>query len=460
MGWGIRGQFGHESGAMIAGALAATTLVMLFAPHLSSLGGARAAAMMTVAIGLGGSMTYGQTVGLTHDAELIGHWGALRWGMLGLFVKGGLWIGFAATFLGMGLGAVRYTAREMALLMAALFVLSLVGATLINAPFDPAEKQLPWIYFSDHWHFEPDRDLKPRQEMWGGLLLALGALVLYTRGLRRDRLAGRMALAGILAGGLGFAGGQSVQAFRRWSPEVFTEGYLAPYAEVLQHVNWWNTMETTFGVIFGAGLAIGLWWNRHLIRTDDPPPAVSIAPRGEALLVALHLALLLIATFADLSGIAGHVDLYVDHGLLMAALPLIGIVGGRAWPYLLLLPVTAAPIVGKTVRQVCYRTDLIDLTVGWITLVALPVVLMTAVAALLIRRSSRDIPPAAGPVMAVCLLATTWVYFALNTVIFEFAWPWNETWTTRTPHQAIFAGCTGLLTVAAIFHLVRTARAT
>ena len=32
-GWGIRGQYGHETGAMIAGTLAALTLVLLFIPN-------------------------------------------------------------------------------------------------------------------------------------------------------------------------------------------------------------------------------------------------------------------------------------------------------------------------------------------------------------------------------------------------------------------------------------------
>ena len=50
-------------------------------------------------------MTYGQTVGLTHDTALIGNWAALRWGMLGLAIKGSVWIGFAGFFLGLGLGS-------------------------------------------------------------------------------------------------------------------------------------------------------------------------------------------------------------------------------------------------------------------------------------------------------------------------------------------------------------------
>ena len=104
MGWGIRGQYGHETGAMLAGLLVALVLVYLFGYHLSSLSAARAVALATVAIGFGGSMTYGQTLGLTQDAPLIGNMAALRWGLLGTFIKGSIWIGYFGLFLGLGLG--------------------------------------------------------------------------------------------------------------------------------------------------------------------------------------------------------------------------------------------------------------------------------------------------------------------------------------------------------------------
>ncbi len=104
MGWGIRGQYGHETGAMLAGLLVSLTLVLLCCPQLNGREAMRAVAWATVAIGFGGSMTYGQTVGLTHDRELVGNTQALLWGMLGLSIKGGLWIGFSGVFLGMGLG--------------------------------------------------------------------------------------------------------------------------------------------------------------------------------------------------------------------------------------------------------------------------------------------------------------------------------------------------------------------
>src|SRR5262245_44461089 len=117
LGWGIRGQYGHETGAMMAGALVGSVLVLLFCPRLGSLSAARAVGWCTVAIGFGGSMTYAQTIGLTHDQSMLGNAAALRWGMLGLALKGAIWIGFAGVFLGMGLSGVRYRARELLLLM-------------------------------------------------------------------------------------------------------------------------------------------------------------------------------------------------------------------------------------------------------------------------------------------------------------------------------------------------------
>ena len=46
--------------------------------------------------------------GLTQNKALIGNWEAWRCGMLGLGLKGAVWIGFAGLFFGMGLGGVRY----------------------------------------------------------------------------------------------------------------------------------------------------------------------------------------------------------------------------------------------------------------------------------------------------------------------------------------------------------------
>jgi hypothetical protein len=447
MGWGIRGQFGHETGAMIAGVLASLTLVMLFIPDVSSLSAARAAAMMTVAIGIGGSMTYAQTVGLTHDRGVIGNWEALRWGLLGLFVKGGLWIGFGGAFLGMGLGGKRYRPLEIAIVMAALLGLMFLGIWLINSPFDPANKVLPRIYFSANWAFEPGRDLKPRREKWGGYVLALLGLMAYTRLVRADRLAARMAVVGFIAGGLGFPAGQCVQAFHAWRPEVFTDGPLSAFNDYFRYFNWWNMMETSFGLVWGGIMTLGLWLNRRLIFIDNAPVPVTISPPVEVLLCTTHLILLLTAEFLRRADGGRFLATYVEYGLVMSWLPLIGVVGGRFWPYLMLLPVVAAPICGKTLRATSYEAQQLSQGLGWLLLVVIPLACLSCAAVWLIRKGIAG--QSAKSFAAVTLLLTTWLYFGLNTVFFDFAWPWQE-WTGRTPNQIIFGVCAVVLSFAAV----------
>ena len=201
MGWGIRGQYGHETGAMIAGLLVSLVIVQSVRPHAPAAWAMRAAAFGTIGVGFGGAMTYGQTIGLTQDAALVGNWAALRWGMLGLSVKGAMWIGFLGACLGMGLGSVRYRARELCLLMLALVAVAFAGMWLLNEPHDPARRVLPRLYFSASWYWRPDvADLQPRREVWGGLLLALTALGGYAGAVRRDQLALRLLGWGLLGG--------------------------------------------------------------------------------------------------------------------------------------------------------------------------------------------------------------------------------------------------------------------
>ena len=95
MAWGIRGQYGHETGAMMAGVLVGFVMLLLHGRHLPTLWSARAISLFALGISVGGSMTYGQTVGLTHDTPLVGNVEAYRWGMLGFGHQGrGLdWLG-------------------------------------------------------------------------------------------------------------------------------------------------------------------------------------------------------------------------------------------------------------------------------------------------------------------------------------------------------------------------------
>ena len=127
---------GMRRARCIAGVLVSLVLVVRLAPTAALLPAARAAALGTIAMGFGGSITYGQTIGLTQNGPVIGNVSALAWGMLGLAVKGGLWIGFAGLFLGLGLGRRRFGWLEMAAIAAAGVAIFFLGVWLINTPYD------------------------------------------------------------------------------------------------------------------------------------------------------------------------------------------------------------------------------------------------------------------------------------------------------------------------------------
>ncbi len=470
MGWGIRGQYGHETGAMIAGALVGLVLTFFFCPTVNSLFTARAVAFMTVAIGFGGSMTYGQTVGLTHDAELIGNKEALQWGFLGLFIKGGIWIAFAGAFLGIGLSRVKWRPTEIASMLVAMVFFLFLGLFLINQPFDPANRELPNVYFSDQWFWEPDKaDLKPRFERWGGLFLALVSVVCYAAFIKRDKLAQWLALFGFLAGGFGFSLGQGVQAYHAWNPEVFQTGWLSGgvMGTIFSKFNWWNMMETTFGAIFGAILALGVWLNRGLIQTEPEDESVELSAGNEWMLIGVHIVALITWNFYGYQAF----DMFADHAITMGLLPIFGIVAGRFWPYLLALPIVILPIAGKTIRHLVFDNPKMDqllavlayplnklspdthtsvvqfvsetparlAALGWIVYGVIPVGLALLIA---LRQVKAARTGQTGRSFARwALLFSAWVYFCLNFGFFEFSWPWAplEEWTGRTPNATLFA---------------------
>ena len=446
MGWGIRGQYGHETGAMIAGVLVASVIGLLFCRGQSSLFAARMVALTAVGISFGGSMTYGQTVGLTHDADLHGNWASLRWGMLGLFVIGGIWVGFAGVLMGVGLGGKRYRPLEMLLLFLALMGLYFLGLYLLNEPFDPAARRLPRIYFSGDWYWQPDKaDLVPRRECWGGLLLALAGLWAYVAFWKGDAIARNMGLFGFVFGGIGFPAGQSLQAYHSWNVADFRQGW---FSGIEPYMNWWNTMETTFGAILGLGLGLGVWLHRKQLpkRTADH---VELTPAVESILLAGHVAVIAAWNFISFAAL----DHVADHALTMGLLPLALIVGGRYSPYLMSLPVVALPICGKTLRELSYEHDLIPQAYGWLFLFALPMTILLVAAIVLARQGQREENGERGAngqsFSRWSLLLASWTYYALNFAFFRFPWPW-ESPTSRTPSAIIFGVCLLLLTLACV----------
>jgi hypothetical protein len=140
-------------------------------------------------------------------------------------------------------------------------------------------------------------------------------------------------------------------------------------------------------------------------------------------------------------------DVVADHALPMIAIPLVGVIGGRLWPYLLSLPIVALPIAGKTLRQLSYYEPTIPPLAGWLVYVVIPLLAVTAVALVLARQWDRR--PSAALFSRWALLVTTWLYFGLNYAFFQFPWPW-QAWTGRTPNAIVFAICSLILTLVAL----------
>ncbi len=420
MGWGIRGQYGHETGAMLAGVLVGFTLLLLFGRRLNPRTAITAIAMLTVGIGIGGLETYGQTIGLTQNKGMVGNSAAFLWGELGLFTKGGLWIAIGATFFGSALSGRGWTLKHILSVLGIMMATFLIGQRLLNMPFDPEAHRLPLLNFSADWRWTPDATLdvlKPRQERWGGLLFAWLALMSYRGYVQQDRLAVVFGCVGFIAGGIGFAGGQLWQAGHAWFPDVYKQ----VFGQVDALVNWWNIMEMTFGSVWGAALAGVMYRYRGELR-DYPVTDAKEVPAGLVyVLVGVHCALLYVWTFCSFPWF----DAVADLGIPMTVIPLVMVIaGGLRGAALVALPVTGLPIMAKTYVALCVDASKFPQLSGFAWMIILPLVLLTGAISTRQGKSS--------PLLATGLTVVTLVYYWLNFAFFDFPWPWQPA-TGRTP---------------------------
>ena len=155
LGWGLRGYIGGGPfGAMIPGAMVALAIGMLldFRQGFTAI----LVVFAVVGVGLGGEMTYGQTLGFLRDPDTV--W----WGNLATTIKGAVWGIGGGAIIGLGLIHRRIPRKTILVAMVLLLIGILVGFKLINDP--------KIIYFSDPIN-------KPRSESWAGLLFGTLALI-------------------------------------------------------------------------------------------------------------------------------------------------------------------------------------------------------------------------------------------------------------------------------------------
>lgn len=316
VGWGYRGDYGHEAGAMMPGALVGLAVALAagradWVERASLLG-------LLGAIGwaFGGQNSYGLLIGYTASDSFPN----VAYGLGSIFLVGALWGGIGCGVLALGVTRPRSELERFALPLGLLYLVwwglyfsGLAGrwqeahsfhdtdwlpATVafgvgvigfLAFPRSRAACGLLVLLAAGWWagyatltlglglHINP-----PRSDNWSGCLglaLALFGYLMFTR----NRAAVWLGLVGLLAGGLGFVLGDFVNMLGRaeWGP--------IGASDTLRAMNSWKWMEQGFGLIMGLGVGLAF------ARMAQAPIAMVVddAPRSAPLRVLAPTFLLL-----------------------------------------------------------------------------------------------------------------------------------------------------------------------
>jgi hypothetical protein len=289
VGWGFRGDYGHEAGAMVPGALLGLAICLASGRRDWWRRSTIMAFCGAVGWAFGGQMSYGLITGYTASSSLAD----VAYGYGCLFLIGGLWAGIGSAILALSVTQSRsyleHFAEPLAALWVVWFAMDLSGLTrwlvetwylndtdwfaalsallvaCVYALIVPRSR--PACFFimllAGGWwagyivltcmlglHMTP-----PRSDNWSGCVGLFVAIVFYLIR-RQNRAALNVALFGLMFGGIGFTVGNFVNMLGRaqWGP--------IGRFEALQGLDYWKWMEQLFGLIMGIG--VGLVFLRRL----------------------------------------------------------------------------------------------------------------------------------------------------------------------------------------------------
>lgn len=243
-GWGMRGTtIGGEKGAMLPGAIigliiAAFSGVLIVREHFYIF-----AALGAVSMYFGGSMTYGETLGITMNSKPAEN---MKKGLIALFIKGFLWFGCFGAIFTTGINAVCYVydLKELLIIFGATPLSAVCLYFIFNKPLKPAENKFPKIYFS-----------KTRQESWGALLGVFLTLFIFAV-IKSNILTVVFSVCCALFGGLGWVLGQLLQIYSIHYADN-SSSHLGRLLGKSNNVDSWKIMECVLGAFGGLGAAVG-----------------------------------------------------------------------------------------------------------------------------------------------------------------------------------------------------------
>jgi hypothetical protein len=315
VGWGFRGDYGHEAGAMVPGALLALSICLASGRQ----DWWQRATIMAVcgAIGwaFGGQMSYGRVVGYTASSLLPD----VAYGFASLFLIGGLWAGIGSAILAFSVTKSRSYLESFAWPLVTLwlvwFAMDITGLTewlaqtwsfndtdwyaalsallvaIVYAVIIPRHRRACFfiILLAGGWlagyiiltELLGLRMTPPRSDNWSACVGMFIAIICYLT-YQKNQAALKVTLYGFLAGGIGFSVGDFVNMLGRaqWGPI----GSLT----ALQDLDYWKWMEQLFGLIMGIG--VGWIFLKSLRRNLIPPEE----DKSDGILNTLGLVFLLI----------------------------------------------------------------------------------------------------------------------------------------------------------------------
>lgn len=243
-GWGIRGfVIGGEKGALLPGALMGIAVAFFAMGEQGRDFWMFFAAVGALTMFYGGTETYAQTMSFLLSRDKEGpYFNQLKKGVVGIFLKGGLWFsipGFVLALLPTALTGA-YKIWEVILLFASFPVVAFIGTKIFNVPYDKAQGIFPKLYFS-----------LDRREEWGSNVMIILVLTVFSL-VKGDFYALGAGFVGFIVGGFGFLIGLVLYDIqRRHGDKIFGKRLNGK-----GYIDGWKIMEHAFGAFSGGGLML------------------------------------------------------------------------------------------------------------------------------------------------------------------------------------------------------------
>ncbi len=229
--WAIRGQFGHEPGAAMAGIIGGTAL--LLAAGRKDWYNKMLPVIASSAIGWGttGMISYGMVVGYCRAGDLLNS----TYGFLSLFVIGALFGLIGGGLVGLSLNSSPAKRVKWPSLVAEMTAGGVIAYFFL---IDQSE-----LFMTP-----------PRSEAWA-VCLGAGAAMLWHMARNGYSSALRVAFYSMLGAGFGFSFGNFLQNTGHAMKIPF---------------NWWNVMEYNIGFWGGSGMAYGVFTSVWPSENETP----------------------------------------------------------------------------------------------------------------------------------------------------------------------------------------------